>query len=85
MGKKLKLSVEGLKVTSFVTSLKDDQKEKVMGGATPWTKCSSPALCSEETCPDVTCTCPTNHYTCQTCTCPGETCVETCSCDTMCP
>lgn len=86
MGKKLKLNLDALKVKSFVTSINDEQQEQVRAGeASRWTKCSYPALCSEESCPEVTCTCPTNWYTCQTCTTCDETCLASCSCDTMCP
>jgi hypothetical protein len=71
MGKKLNLSLRELKVTSFVTSsLSENQKGQVKGGEdTRWTYCSVPALCSEESCPEVTCTMPTHVYTCTNCTC----------------
>ena len=78
MGKKLKLSLRELNVKSFVTSLEKEQKNAIKGGeVTRWTYCSVPALCSEESCPDVTCTMPTNVYTCTGCTC-YESCEATC-------
>lgn len=68
MPKKLKLS--DLKVQSFVTSLENDEKNKVKGGLT------SPNC---ET--DDTCTCNTYCGTCPTAC--GSMC-NTCSCQTVC-
>lgn len=34
MGKKIKLSLDDIKITSFVTSLNDNQKEEVKAGGT---------------------------------------------------
>jgi hypothetical protein len=78
MSKKLKLDLNDLKVTSFVTSLGDGQKKGIKGGATP--------LCgpvSEYECPTQYVGCPT-FQTCETCDCGTETCNATCqgvSCD----
>jgi hypothetical protein len=77
MPKKLKLGLNDLKVQSFVTSLKNEEKSLVKGASDP--------LCSEldcETTPYGTCetyqTCPTDCNTCVTCntcnTCQGYTC-----------
>lgn len=62
MPKKLKLS--DLKVQSFVTSLENDEKKKVQGGATlPISNCAEDTCLECET--NYSCDCPTN-YTCYT-------------------
>jgi hypothetical protein len=59
MSNKIKLNLEELKVESFITSLKDEEKDKIKGGSFGWsigpeTQCSANRLhClanSESTC-----------------------------------
>jgi hypothetical protein len=51
MAKKLKLNLKNLEVQSFVTSLNDDEKKIIQGGATlGFTRCVSECDCSEEVC-----------------------------------
>ncbi len=53
MSKKMKLDLKGLKVESFVTSLKDEEKAKAKGGWTGLHICDTwPEICESETCPD---------------------------------
>jgi hypothetical protein len=51
MAKKLKVNLEGIKVRSFLTSLKDDEKNDIKGGTgftNPWDyMCNSHIECIE--------------------------------------
>jgi len=82
MPKKLKLS--NIKVQSFVTSLGDDAKNKVKGGAPTYEP-----DCTQVTCMDCTDTCEslclTQCATCYTCTCDTSCgCSNTCGSQTRC-
>ncbi len=53
MSKKVKLDLKGLKVESFVTSLKEEEKAKAKGGWTGGRLCFTwPVICESDTCPD---------------------------------
>jgi hypothetical protein len=81
MPKKLKLSLKSIKVQSFVTSLKDDEKKNVHGGTTQ-IQCET----EQPECPTLSCggTCEQSCYgTCTVCgTC--NTCVTTPCYGTLC-
>ncbi len=89
MPKKLKLNLKGLKVQSFVTSLKDEEKTKIRGGDVLTNSCLQ---CTETcqgcntytdcpTCPEGTCVSCETFSPCHTC----ETCPElTCTCPQVC-
>jgi hypothetical protein len=65
MPKKLKLDLNGLKVNSFVTSLKNQDREKIKGGV-DWTKfatCSCAGDCYT-----------VHHLTCESCNTEPECC-----------
>ncbi len=63
MSKRMKLDLEQLKVQSFVTSLKDEEKADVKGGSN-YFKCSQGAPCDTEfvSCPDTEVGC--SMFTC---------------------
>ena len=68
MSKKKKLNLEVVRVQSFVTSLENDQKNRIKGGQSMDTVCC-PDYKTEGPCPgytegDVTCLCWTNYGTC---------------------
>ena len=82
MGKKMNLSP--IKITSFVTSLGTDEKDKVKGGTSGYIgdTCLSDGTICETKCPAETCPCDPGTDTCY-CTvdtnCNQQTCVANCT------